>query len=207
MPNHFQPNAACDAMLTRVAADFTYKKEMTEKQLKLFDIVKHRFDTFRKVMAEFFRYLQIELMQANLNHIEAVCNYREKCEFEYELLLRTLRSAERWFNTAIANDWETGKVGALSEELSDLLEYTGPGGGDTPVHHTCDAISKECFELTTYLVSRVPQGRSVSVAVTKMQDVRGELLDLANAAIPYFPTRGGEENEQTADHATHIEEE
>lgn len=185
--NQFEPNAARDAMLKRVVADFTYKKEMTEEQLKLFDAVKHRFDTFRKVNAELFRYLRMEMAGANVAAVDAVVQFYNEAYNEYELILRTIRSAERWFNTAIANDYKSGKVSELSEELSDLLEYCGPSGGDTVIHHTCDAISKECFELTTYLVSRVPQGRAVSVAVTKMQDVRGELLDLANAASRMFP--------------------
>lgn len=200
MPNQFEPNAARDAMLRRVAADFIYKKEMTEEQLKMFDVVKHRFDTFRKVTAELFRYLHQEVMQNNIANYHGYCmHYKEHCD-EYRHVMRTIRSAERWFNTAIANDYKTGKVDELSEELSDLLEYGGPSGGGTPVHHTCDAISAECYELTTYLVSRVPQGRAVSVAVTKMQEVRGELLDLANAALPMFPPK--QDAEPSTDHHT-----
>lgn len=200
MPNLINPNAARDAMLKRVASDFTYKKEMTDEQLALFRVVKTRFDTFRKVMAELFRYLRMEIAKEHIV-IDAVVQFFNQSHNEYELILRTMRSAERWFNTAIANDWETGKVDAPTyrsedEELLDLLEYSGPPGGDTTVHHTCDAISKECYELTMYLVSCCPQGRAISVAVTKMQDVRGELLDVANAAMPFFPPSYNETGDQ-----------
>jgi hypothetical protein len=159
-------------LLTRVINDFIYKKDFTEVQGRQWDVVKQRFDGFREEMDRLLRNADISPL------------FREKDEhLGYRL---ALRETERWCNTAIANDSETGDPVDLTKYGVEVPEYTGPSGGGTPRHKICDTISLKCFDLIVYLVSVLPMGRALSVAVTRMQDVRGWLLDTVN--VYYFET-------------------
>lgn len=158
-------------MLDRVMSDFTYKKDMPQEQLDLFGVVVGVFDTFQKNVMRLFESLEeVEgtIIMAHSRHYSAYSD--------------CVRSAERWANTAIANDFETGHLAV--EDGTEFPIYNGPSGGDEERHKACDRISKLCFELTTKLVMLLPQGRAISVFITKMQDVRGWLLD----AINYYYT-------------------
>ena len=160
-------NAAVRAeLLHRVVSDFTYKADFSEAQSAQWKTIKANFERFRGEMDVLFQ-------NADITPI-----FKETDEHTgYRL---ALRETERWCNTAIANDFETGDPNDLLEYGVEVPTYEGPSGGGTPLHEMCDTISLKCFDLIVYLVSVLPMGRALSVAVTRMQDVRGWLLDTAN---------------------------
>ena len=179
MSNHDKNATMRAELLHRVTNDFIYKAEFSEAQKLQWKMVKNHFDMFRQDMQE---NVFDAIVEATDLHLTDFVGYYTNREFDYHVVgyLIALRETERWCNTAIANDSETGSPVDLTKFGIELPEYSGPSGGDEPRHKICDHISQTCFDSIVWLVSVLPMGRALSVAVTRMQDVRGWLLDTAN---------------------------
>ena len=108
---------------------------------------------------------------------------------EYHTYEKELRRAERWANAAVANDWK--KDSAFNPDDAEPLKYpVEPGeSGTSEKHKLCDEISRMCFELDTLMAQYLPEGRSLSLFTTKMQEVRGSLLDTVNMNVIEPPSR------------------
>lgn len=167
MSNHDKNAAMRAELLHRVVSDFTYKADFSEAQSAQWKMVKKHFEGFRADMQEL------------MDRVMTDRGYFGGGSFHLGYRL-SLREVERWCNTAIANDFETGSPADLEKYGVEVPEYNGPSGGELVRHQVCDAISKKCFESVVWLVSVLPMGRALSVAVTRMQDVRGWLLDTVN---------------------------
>lgn len=170
------------AILERVQADFTYKKDMTQVQLDYFARVKRRFQYFNEAMGKLIRNApdqSKEKVEASMDCNLPTIPVQPIFSDEWRSFKHSVRTAERWCNTAIANDWNHEHPPDMNEEYP-FITYEGPSGGDTWIHEICDQISKECYELTCDLCQWLPLGRSLSLVITHMQEVRGWLLDAIN---------------------------
>ena len=148
--------------------DFTYKKDFTPEQLAMWQWVKEQFSNFKQIAEQSLRNVPTDRTTRPLTQTDEYFNFKA-----------TLRNAERWFNTAIANDWHTGQPVPMNETLV-AITYDGPSGGNEIRHSVCDYISDICFTLMLAMAQRLPLGRALSVARTQMQEVRGLLLDTVN---------------------------
>lgn len=156
------------AFLEQTADDFTYKAKFTNEQSAMWEFVKVSVADFHGRVEDRLRQIPSALTQQPLVQTDEYIEYGH-----------ALQNAERWFNTAIANDWETGNPVALKHEI-DPVKYKGPSGGEAVRHQICDYISEMCFVLMMTMAARLPTGRALSVARTQMQEVRGWLLDTVN---------------------------
>ena len=152
-------------LLERVVSDFTYKADFSQAQKAQWQMVKTDFETFRASMDDMLNEHNIAIG----SDVDAYLGYT-----------LALRETERWCNTAIANDFKTGSPVDMAQVDVSVPSYEGPSGGDLERHKVCDTISAMCFDLIVFLVSVLPMGRALSVAITRMQDVRGWLLDTVN---------------------------
>ncbi len=169
MDNNEKNASMRSELLDRVVNDFTYKAEFSEAQGAQWQMVKNHFDMFRSdVEGLMDRVSADEQRQSSI---------REKHWTGYQL---ALREVERWCNTAIANDFQTGSPVDMMDSGISVPSYEGPSGGELERHKICDTVSQICFDSIVFLVSVLPVGRALSVAVTRMQDVRGWLLDTVN---------------------------
>ena len=169
MPSEIDPMKAREYLIKRVQHDFTYKANFTEEQTEMWNDVKAIFDEFRSDVATLF------LMMPDGQDI------MDKAE-EYLAYKFALREAERQVNSAIANDWDKGTPIPHKDTMPIL--YDGPSGGKELRHKICDGISKISYELACSVASFAPQGRHLSIALTRLEDVRGWLLDAVNHHCP-----------------------
>lgn len=154
----------------RVINDFTFKGEPSTKQIDLWNRVKKDFKDFRKSVLNIINDLEIARMV--MNEIEDT--------FEHYTYNITLRETERWCNTAIANDFD-------EDDMNDVEPQKYPvdlRDEDGEKQRLCHLVSEACFQLATNIVQYVPLGRSHSLALTRLQDVRGWLIDLI---LNYYP--------------------
>lgn len=168
-------------LLHRVINDFTYKSEFSDPQNAQWKMVKKHFEGFRTDIGEkVFGAIKdtLGIFNRDTNNIYMM---------GYQI---TVRETERWCNTAIANDFNTGYPVDISKYGVESPFYEGPSGGDTPRHQICDYVSQRCFDSIVWLVSVLPVGRALSVAVTRMQDVRGWLLDMVNWYFDHYNNAG-----------------
>ena len=157
----YDPIAARKAMLDRVVSDFTFKADQTDDQKTLWNSIAHHFSEFHSKVLYLFE-----------DHTEI------KASDEYKAFQLASRNAQRWFNTAVANDY-----GEEFDMDADFQEIAYPGPEDGPSNeriHLCESVNKYCFFLVTKLTQILPHGRALSVALTNMQEVRGWLLDAIN---------------------------
>ena len=176
MSNHDKSAAMRAELMHRVANDFLYKADFSQAQNAQWKTVKKTFETFRADIKDLLEQMGFPhgftpgILIGGVHGIEGYTAYKV-----------ALRETERWCNTAIANDFKTGSPVDITKYGVEVPEYEGPSGGDTIRHQICDAISQKCFDLIIFMVTILPMGRALSVAVTRMQDVRGWLLDTVNA--------------------------
>ena len=159
------PIAARKAMLDRVVSDFTFKANQTDDQKTLWNSIDQHFSIF---------------------HSEVLYLFEDcpeiKASDEYKAYRFASRNAQRWFNTAVANDYDD-----KFDMDTDFQEIAYPGPQTNPVNERvrlCESVNKSCFDLVTRLTQILPHGRALSVAVTVMQEVRGWLLDAINFNMP-----------------------
>ena len=196
--------AAREQLYKRVQHDFTFKTEFNPKQMDCWIDLRKRFDTFRMQMVALVDSVpehQWELIEV-LEGGEVPIEDSRPSIFLTDMFLAykvALRETERQCNSAIANDWETGDP-MPDDYHFEIDVYDGPSGGTSLRNEICDAISKHCYELICELVMFLPLGRHLSIAVTRMEDVRGWLLDIVNLnwkpdaiqpPIPPTPTTEG----------------
>ena len=95
---------------------------------------------------------------------------------DYKAFRESSRKAERWANSAIANDWK-------SDSAFDVDTAAGVAYPIVAEDHAseqqrlCYEVSRLCFELTTKILSHLPLGRHLSLFKTEMQVARGWLID------------------------------
>ena len=155
-----------ELLIERVTSDFIFKSDLYDEQKAMFGWVKNLYSEFTRDIERLFE----------ASPIDARLIFTD----EYAAYKVSVREAERWANTAIANDWkptdtfDSTKIGGL--------EYTEtePNTAEPEQTKLCFEVSKACFELTTILAMHLPEGRALSVLCTEMQVVRGWLLDTIN---------------------------
>ena len=159
------PIAVRQWLLDRVISDFTFKADQTDDQKHLWGAIDTKLMQFRSAILSLFENSD-KVLQSE----------------QYESYMIALRETERWLNTAVANDFE----GISNFDNFDIeqIKYPGPQNSENERIQLCEETSKLCFGLITDLVRIVPPGRALSVAITRMQDVRGWLLDAINFNMP-----------------------
>ncbi len=160
--------AARAELLKRVQFDFTYKSNFNDEQKAFYNGVRTRFEDFRKEMDDLLTTIP-----------KRSCNVMPAFSIHYTCYKYALREVERRCNAAIANDWATGDP-LGPEETTENIVYDGPSGGTEFRNRVCDEISKRSSELICELVQFLPLGNSLKIAITRMADVRGWLLDAVN---------------------------
>ena len=160
--------AARAELLKRVQFDFTYKSNFNDEQKAFYNGVRSRFEDFRVGIEDLFE--QISKKHCNVLPVHSV---------QYAGYKYAVREVERRCNAAIANDWATGDPLSLDETV-EAIEYIGPSGGTELRNEICDQISARCYVFVSELVQFLPLGSSLKIAITRMADVRGWLLDAVN---------------------------
>ena len=151
-------------LIDRVVADFTFKADTTDAQKAAFGWIRGIYSNFTQGIKNLFDYSQIP---AQLVLTDEFKNYET-----------SIREAERWANTAIANNWKDGDT--FDEAKTGGLVYPLIEADKSEIQRLCYEVTKMCFELATNLAENLPEGRALSLLCTEMQVARGWLLDCIN---------------------------
>ena len=144
--------------------DFTFKSDVTDEQRDAFIWVLKTFSEFNNEMLRLFDFSKIRKQLSQTD--------------DYQAFSESSRKAERWANSAIANDWKTNS--AFDVDSAEGIEYPILEAHTSEEQRLCYEVSKRCFELTTKILSHLPLGRHLSLFKTEMQVARGWLIDTVN---------------------------
>ena len=157
-------------LLARVIDDFTYKGDPSPNQVRLWKLVRTDFDDLRDKIKEVF------LLVDESAIISDSCSE----SYLFDNYITTLREAERWCNTAVANDYKGEEV---KGGVDGVLYPVDLPDDASQRQMCCYQASEACFNLAVTLVQYIPLGRALSTALTKLQDSRGWILDNINDAM------------------------
>ena len=152
-------------LLDRIVEDMIYKTA-TPEQRKIWTWIATTFNRFQREARHLFNYSEVPNRLVDTS--------------EFFTYAKELRRAERWANSAVANDW-TDNSDFDTEEALPMQYPVEPGQGGTGERHKlCDEVSRMTFELDTLMAQYLPEGRHLSLFATQMQVVRGALMDTIN---------------------------
>ena len=154
-----------DLLIERVKNDLLFKKDLSDEQIETLQWTKTHIEAFREGIENLIEFSPIKKRLIDTD------------EYRYGYLI-SIRESHRWANTAIANDWT--KESDFDRDIASGLEYPEEADIRSEQQRLCYEISRRCYELTTLLVTHLPEGRALSLFATEMQNTRGWLLDTVN---------------------------
>lgn len=154
-----------EQLINDAVHDFTFKSDVSSEQRTAFLWVLKNFSEFNNEMLRLFDFSKIKKRISQTD--------------DYKAFRESSRKAERWANSAIANDWKDDS--AFDVDSAAGVEYPIVAEDHaSEQQRLCYEVSRLCFELTTKILSHLPLGRHLSLFKTEMQVARGWLMDTIN---------------------------
>lgn len=161
--------------IDRVENDFTYKSPTEYPYcVDMWNEVKElflNFNTLTGTLIDKFTYSK-HLREDNYDRTPFRIADVLRQSDEYKAYKLFVREAERWCNAAIANDSHDYIRNV------DNLQLPNYDNTDAEIKYALPYITTICQQFSVHLAEILPHGRSLSVAMTSMQNVRGWLIDI-----------------------------